>query len=163
MSNLHLINSPKVLVSGGLQMISFALTCGSIKRKCVRMIQPINALTPRAVFRGKDGTCEKTFKGQTKPTALGNAAGIAAATGGVTTLFARSYTPSWAHAGILGVCGAFLALFFMTPQLIEKSALNKYAQKSETEIIAKEEGAKVAEVANMLKPAKKLIQFKQQA
>ena len=102
----------------------------------MRMIQPVNALTPRAGFRGSNDTVARKNKGATESqVALINAAGIATAAGGLTTLVARSYTNSFAHAGVLGVFGAFLTMFFMTPHLIEKFGINKMAAKATTETV----------------------------
>lgn len=129
------------------------------------MIQPINALTPRADFRGSNGTYKSPLRGQTSSKiALINAGGVAAAAGGIATAIARGYTSSWGQAGILGVFGAFLTMFFMTPHLIEKIGLNKMAKTGETEVAIKEEAPKLAEaLKSRLKPAKKLVHFKQQS
>ena len=129
----------------------------------MRMIQPVNALTPRAGFRGSNDTVARKNKGATESQgALINAAGIATAAGGLTTLVARSYTNSFAHAGVLGVFGAFLTMFFMTPHLIEKFGINKMAAKATTETVVKHDlQQKVANVAKeYVVPAKKLVQFR---
>ena len=127
------------------------------------MIQPVNALTPRAGFRGSNDTVARKNKGATESqVALINAAGIATAAGGLTTLVARSYTNSFAHAGVLGVFGAFLTMFFMTPHLIEKFGISKMAAKATTETVVKHDlQQKVANVAKeYVVPAKKLVQFR---
>ena len=129
----------------------------------MRMIQPVNALTPRAGFRGSNDTVARKNKGATESqVALINAAGIATAAGGLTTLVARSYTNSFAHAGVLGVFGAFLTMFFMTPHLIEKFGISKMAAKATTETVVKHDlQQKVANVAKeYVVPAKKLVQFR---
>ena len=128
----------------------------------MRMIQPINASSPRAVFRGSKKPYGISTKGLTNSeAALVNAGGVALAAGGVTTAVARSYTSSWSHAGVLGLCASFLAMFFMTPQLIEKAGLGKLSKKTESEGLIKEDTKKVAEaVKEHLKPAKKLVQFR---
>ena len=129
------------------------------------MIQPINALTPRAGFRGSNGTKMSPMYGKTSSKiALINAGGVAAAAGGIATAIARGYTSSWGQAGVLGIFGACLTMFFMTPHLIEKIGLNKIRKAPETEIAFKEEVPKVAEaIKEHLKPAKKLVHFRQQA
>ena len=128
----------------------------------MRMIQPINASSPRAVFRGSKKPYGISTKGLTNSeVALINAGGVALAAGGITTAVARSYTTSWSHAGVLGLCASFLAMFFMTPQLIEKAGLSKLSKKTETELLVKEDARKVADVLKEnLKPAKKLVQFR---
>ena len=162
--NLHLKNSSKVLVSGGLQDIIFALVYRGIKRrKCVLMIQPVNALSPRAVFRGsaKSYASKKSSGLSDSNIALLNAGGVAAAVGGITTAVARGYTSSWAHSAVLGMFGAFLSLFFMAPQLIEKSATKRLAKGGEGEIATKSKAEQLIKVAEEhLKPAKKLVQFR---
>ena len=128
----------------------------------MRMIQPVNALTPRAGFRGSNGT-NGTKKSLTdSQSALINAAGIAATAGGLTTLVARTYTNSFAHAGVLGVFGAFLTMFFMTPHLVEKIGLSKSANKVPVGAYIKPEtSAKIAAMAKEYAvPVKKLVQFR---
>ena len=128
------------------------------------MIQPVSALTPRAGFRGST----KAYGTQSKPkgltnsdVALINAGGVALSVAGLKTAVARSYTSSWSHAGVMGACAAFLAMFFMTPQLIEKAGLGKYPKNAETELVVKEDAQKIANaVKEHLKPAKKLVQFR---
>ena len=127
------------------------------------MIQPVNALTPRAGFRGSNGTNKRNAGLSDSQIAVINAGGIAAAAGGLTTLVARSYTNSFAHAGVLGVFGAFLTMFFMTPHLIEKIGLSKLAaSKATAEAVVKHDiQQKVANVAKeYVVPAKKLVQFR---
>ena len=128
----------------------------------MRMIQPINALTPRAGFRGSNGTYEKNKQGKSESrVALLNAACVSATAGGLTTLVARAYTKSFAHASVLGVFGAFLTMFFMTPHLIEKLGLGRIAQKTAAEVSAKAEPQKIAAVAKEYAvPVKKLVQFR---
>lgn len=126
------------------------------------MIQPINALTPRVGFRGSNETYEKKSKGLTESQlALINAGGVAAAAGGLTTLVARAYTNSLAHAGVLGVFGAFLTMFFMTPHLIEKIGLTKSSKMSQTDAFIKQDVPKIASVTKEYAiPVKKLVQFR---
>ena len=127
------------------------------------MIQPINALTPRAGFRGSNGTYGTRKNGLSdSQVAAVNAAGIAAVAGGLTTLVARTYTNSFAHAGVLGVFGAFLTMFFMTPHLVEKMGLGKVAKKAPVGAYVKPETtSKIAAAAKEYAvPVKKLVQFR---
>ena len=126
------------------------------------MIHPISAISPRVVFRGQNRTYGDTSRGiSNSKIALLSAGGLATAAGGLTTIIARAHTNSWPHAAVLGACGAFLSMFFMTPQLIEKSAFSSFAKKGES--ITTAETQKVAGVVKeSIKPARKLI-FKQQS
>ena len=119
---LHFKNSPKVLWIGGLQGKVFRLSCTCIKRrKCGLLIQPINATTPRIGFKGTKNSYGLRAKGYTDSgAAMINAGGLSIAAGGITAAVARVYTQSWSQAGMLGLFGAFLTLFFMTPQLIDR-------------------------------------------
>ncbi len=131
------------------------------ERKCVRMIQPVSAFSPRAGFRGNNETYGKKQTISNRNIALINAGGVAVAAGGLGTALARSQTSSWGHAGVLGLCAAFLTMFFMTPQLIDKTGLHKISNNSD---IAKEDAPKFMDaVKEHLRPAKKLVQFRQQA
>lgn len=129
------------------------------------MIQPVSAFSPRAGFRGNNGTYGKNQKTSSPNIALINASGIAIAAGGLGTALARSQTSSWAHASVLGVCAAFLTMFFMTPQLIDKTMHNKLNNANDkSEAIAKEDAPKFMDaVKEHLRPAKKMVPFKQQA
>ena len=128
------------------------------------MIQPVGALSPRAEFRGSSGAYGKkaASAAANKNIALINAGGVALVAGGLTTAISRSYTPNWAYAGILGLFGAFLSLFFMTPQLIESSGSKNAMAKSGSDAFVKSDAVKTAEtMRGKLKPAKKMIQFRQ--
>ena len=126
------------------------------------MIQPINALTPRVVFRGPEVQNAKKSNGlNDSQVALVNAGGVAALAGGVTTLVARAYTNSFAHAGVLGTFGALLTMFFMTPHLIDKMGLSKGSKRVQAELVAKKDLHKMTTSAKgYLVPAKKLVQFR---
>ena len=126
------------------------------------MIQPINALTPRVGFRGSNETYKNRGKGLSESQiALINAGGIAAASGGITTIVARSYTNSFAHAGVLGVFAAFLTMFFMTPHLIEKIGLSKASKNSQASVGTKLELQKATAAAKEYAiPIKKFVQFR---
>ena len=126
------------------------------------MIQPINTLTPRVGFRGKQETYSKTKGLTNSQVAFVNAAGVATVAGGLTTLVSRAYTNSFAQAGVLGVFGAFLTMFFMTPHLIDKFAIGKLAQKTNGDAVVKQDLSKTA--SNLAKeyamPVRKLVQFR---
>lgn len=124
------------------------------------MIQPIGAFSPRADFGGH-GVISKTPQEKSKAqVALINAAGTSVIAGGLTTAVARNYTSSWAHAGILGVCGSVLSMFFIAPMLVENTTL--IGSKKKHDIGAIPSGsAKAQQVTAKLKPAKKLVQFRQ--
>ena len=123
------------------------------------MIQPIGAFSPRADFRGHGVKAQTPQEKSKAQVALINAAGTSVIAGALTTGIARSYTTSWAHAGILGIFGSVLSMFFIAPLLVENTTLIGNRKKHDMGIAAKD--SKRAPVAAKLKPAKKLVQFKQ--
>ena len=130
------------------------------------MIQPVSAFSPRAGFRGNNGAYGLTTKGNSSKSkiALLNAGGVSVAIGGLTTAVARSYTTNWAHAGVLGLCGAFLAMFFMTPQIIEKAGYGIASHKNEAKNLVKEDSPKLSvAIKEYFRQVRKSIHFKQQA
>ena len=72
------------------------------------MIQPINTVSSKVYFKGSQRSKNKLNESEIS---LINATGVAAATGGITTIVTRCYTNSFAHAGVLGIFGAFDARF----------------------------------------------------
>lgn len=127
----------------------------------MRMIQPVGAFSPRASFRGSNGAYGADAKSK-RNIALINAGGVALAAGGLTTAVSRIYTPSWGYAGLMGLFGAFLSLFFMTPQLIESTSHKNLEHRAGSDVLVKSETAKTAEaVRGKFKPVKRMIQFKQ--
>lgn len=161
---LHLKNYTLVLDKYPLQSKTFTLKCVCIKRKCVKMIQPIGAFSPRAEFRGHGVKSQVTPQERSRAqVALINATGTSIVAGALTTAIARSYTSSWAHAGILGVCGSVLSMFFIAPLLVENTTLLKSNKKklNVNSSVGKDGARAQAVVKDGLKPAKKLIQFKQ--
>ena len=126
------------------------------------MIQPINALTPRAGFRGTHARNEQSFSGlKDSQIALVSAGGFAAAAGGLTTIVARTYTNSFVHARVLGVFASLLTMFFMAPHLIEKFALNKKPEILESSNAVKQDFRKSFELSKEhIKPIKKMVQFR---
>ncbi len=128
------------------------------------MIQPVSALTPQAAFRGLSGAYKaKSPRERAEANiAMINAGGVALAAGGITTAVSRAYTSSWPSAAVVGLFGSFLAMFFMSPKLIEKVGLTKASKSIESEVISKSKPEKVLETAKEhLKPARKLVLFKQ--
>ncbi len=126
------------------------------------MIQPIGAFSPRATFRGHGVKSQKTPQERSKAqVALINATGTSIVAGALTTAVARSYTTSWAHAGILGICGSVLSMFFIAPMLVENTTLLKSKKKHNLNSTAQNSAKTQTVVKETLKPAKKLIQFKQ--
>ena len=91
-----------------------------------------------------------------------NAAGTSLAAGGITTVIARSYTPSWGQAGVLGLCGSLLAMFFIAPRLVENTNLLKSQKK-----VAVDGGVPVSagnpstKIKSTVKPVRRLVPFKQ--
>ena len=129
------------------------------------MIQPVSAFSPQAGFRGSTGAYLKQTKGLSSNSkiALLNAGGVSAAVGGLTMAVSRAHTTNWAHAMVLGIFGAFLSMFFMTPQIIEKASLNN-TLKGDTGALAKEDATNLSTaIKEYLRPVKKSVHFKQQA
>ena len=125
------------------------------------MIQSVSAFSPRAGFRGSNKSYGRMPQKASSEIALLNAAGTSIAAGGLTTAVARSYTSSWSHAGVLGICGSALALFFIAPKLVESLGIGN-SKKLEAEGL-KKDSIKTAISKEAVKPtAKRLILFKQQ-
>jgi len=88
------------------------------------MIQPVNALSPKVLFRGETADSKDAVKKETrKNLALMNAAGIAIILGAATTAIARSNTSSWRHAGYFGIGAALISMMFVGPGLMYKSGI----------------------------------------
>ena len=124
------------------------------------MIQPIGAFSPRADFRGHGVKAQTPQEKSKAQVALINAAGTSIIAGGLTTAIARSYTSSWAHAGILGICGSVLSMFFIAPLLVENTTLIGSGKKKH-DIGAAAKDCSKTQTAARLKPVKKLVQFRQ--
>lgn len=126
------------------------------------MIQPVSAFSPRAGFRGHGVQSVKTPQERSRAqVALINATGTSIVAGALTTIVARNYTSSWAHASIIGLCGALLSMFFIIPALVEKTMLPRGRKNSDVGALSKGTPKAQATVAEGLRPAKKLIQFRQ--
>ena len=128
------------------------------------MIQPVSALSSRTVFRGQYDIYENSKNSTNTQIAMINATGVAIATGGLMTAIARSHTPSWGSAAAVGLFGAVLAWFFMTPQLVckklFKNADNKPVVAEAKNTLPKEKSGFCSNIHH-IKPAKKIVPFKQ--
>lgn len=128
------------------------------------MIQPINAFSPRAVFRGERAAYGRTANLSDPKIAALNAGGVSAAVGALTMAVSRSYTSSWSHAGVFGAGAALLTMFFLTPSLIQKMGLTKYVKSRQGDAFINEDTQKMTGVVKEhLKPVKKMVQFRQQS
>ena len=103
------------------------------------MIQPVNALTPKVLFRGEtvNDPIEYEKKATRKRLALANAAGISVVLGAATTAIARSNTSSWRHAGYFGIGAALVSMMFLGPAFLYKSGINT-TKSAENDVFAKE-------------------------
>ena len=106
---------------------------------CVIMILPVNALTPKVLFRGDD-LAKESAKVQTKKrVALFNAAGISVILGAATTAIARSNTSSWRHAGYFGIGASLISMMFLAPGFLYKAGIGVNKTKAaEKDVFAKE-------------------------
>ena len=128
------------------------------------MIQPVSAFSPQAGFRGSTGAYLKQTKGLSSNSkiALLNAGGVATAVGGLTMAVSRAHTTNWGHAMVLGFFGAFLSMFFMTPQILEKAAYNN-SLRGDLGSFAKEDTKLSTAIKEYLKPSKRPANLNQQA
>ena len=90
------------------------------------MIQPVNALTPKVLFRGETINDQKEYekKETRKRLALANAGGISVVLGAAATAIARSNTSSWRHASYFGIGAALISMMFLGPGFLYKSGIN---------------------------------------
>lgn len=103
------------------------------------MIQPVNALPPKVLFKGSDSTFENPVNRRTeKRLAMLNAGGISAVTGALTTAIARSYTSSWKRAATFGLGVAAITMLFVCPRFLYKSGINSYAKQKEMDVFTRE-------------------------
>ena len=122
------------------------------------MIQPIGAFSPRADFRGHGVKSERTPQEKSKAqVALINAAGISIIAGAFTTVATRGYTSSWAHSSVLGVFCSALLMSCFGPAFVGNASIFEHKERHNIGAVAKD-GPKVSA---KLKPAKKLVQFRQ--
>lgn len=128
------------------------------------MIQPVSTLCSQTVFKGSNKAYKKERDADTQ-VAIINATGVAIASGGLVTAIARSHTPTWASAAVVGLFGATLAWFFMTPQLICKKLFKNTDKKpilAEAQSSLPKNEAKLCSNMRHIKPTKKIVPFKQQ-
>lgn len=103
------------------------------------MIQPVNALAPKVLFKGQHSEFENPVNRKLeKRLAIANAGGISVAAGALTTIIARSYTSSWKHAGYFGLGAALITMMFICPRFLYKSGINSYAKEKEMDVFTKE-------------------------
>lgn len=103
------------------------------------MIQPVNALTPKVMFRGdRLGYENPVNRKMERKLALLNAGGLSVVAGALTTVIARSYTSSWKHAGSFGLGATAVAFMFLGPRFLYKSKINSYAKEQEMDVFARE-------------------------
>ncbi|MCQ2754814.1 MAG: DUF5353 domain-containing protein [bacterium] len=130
----------------------------------MKMIQPVSAFSHRATFRGSNGTYKDGRNNTDTQVAIINATGVAIATGGLMTAIARSHTPSWGSAAAVGLFGAVLAWFFMTPQLVCKKIFKNVNEKpiiAEAKNTLPKGEAGFCSSMHHIKPPKKIVPFKQ--
>ena len=101
------------------------------------MIKPVNALSPKVLFRGKNDKNPVNRRTE-QNLALLNAGGVAAVTGAVTTAIARSYTSTWKHASGFGLGAAFVTMMFVAPRFLYKSGITSFTKEKELDIFTKE-------------------------
>ena len=103
------------------------------------MIHPVNALTPKVLFRGKptSDSVESAVNRTKKRVALINAGGISVILGAATTAIARSNTSSWKHAGYFGIGAAIISMMFLGPGFMYKSGINT-TKAADKDVFSKE-------------------------
>ena len=102
------------------------------------MILPVNALTPKVLFRGDDS--KEAAKMRTrKRVALINAGGISVILGAATTAIARSSTSSWKNAGFFGIGASLISMMFLAPGFLYKAGIGISNNKQpDKDVFAKE-------------------------
>ena len=109
------------------------------KKVCVIMIQPVNALTPKVLFKGELGNYENPVNLRVeKNIALINAGGISTAIGAAMMAVSRSYTSGWKQAGLIGLGAAALSMMFIAPRFLYKAGINSYAKQQEMDVFVRE-------------------------
>ena len=103
------------------------------------MIQPVNALTPKVLFKGEFEDFQNPVNSRVeKNIALINSAGISTAIGAAMMAISRSYTSSWKHAGLIGFGAAALSMLFIAPRFLYKAGVNSYAKQQEMDVFVRE-------------------------
>ena len=89
------------------------------------MIQPVNALAPKVLYKGQiDDSRMVGVKKTKRNLAIVNSLGVSAVCGAVMTALSRSYTSTWRHAGICGVGTGAVVMTFLTPHMLHKSVIH---------------------------------------
>ena len=103
------------------------------------MIQPVNALTPKVLFRGDVSVSQKDAarKDMEKKIALINAGGVSVVLGAATTAIARSSTSSWKHAGYFGLSAMLISSMFLVPGFLYKSGIRTNPKPKEADVFTK--------------------------
>ena len=102
--------------------------CSEKVRKCVIMIQPVSALSPK-VFRGSVNNKNALNKDVEKRIAIINSIGMSAAMGALATLASRSYTATWRGAGACGIGAMMLSMMFVLPRFLYKAGIHTSGEK----------------------------------
>ena len=103
------------------------------------MIQPVNALTCKATFKGEFGNVKNpSALNSKKAIALYNAGGISTAIGGTMTIVGRSYANSWKSAFLIGLASAAVALTFLIPRFLYKAGIDTSKTVNDTDLFNKE-------------------------
>ena len=105
------------------------------------MIQPVNALTPKVLFRGETNAKELAKNSTKRNIAIANATGISAILGAATTAIARSCTSSWRSAACVGVGASLISMMFLLPGFLYKAGINT-SKQAEADVFAKSSDAK---------------------
>ncbi|MBR6127285.1 hypothetical protein IKQ21_06330 [bacterium] len=109
------------------------------KKVCVIMIQPVDALTPKVLFKGEFQDLRNPVNLRVeKNIALINSAGISTAIGAAMMAISRSYTSSWKHAGLIGLGAAALSMLFIAPRFLYKAGINSYTKQQEMDVFVRE-------------------------
>ena len=98
------------------------------------MVQPVNALTPKVLFKGQVGDSkEEKIKRFRRNIAIADAVGVSAVTAAVTMAVSRSYTSSWQGAGGIGLGAGAILLAVLTPHYLKKAGINtKYSKAGDS-------------------------------
>lgn len=123
---LHLMRIKKHLYK--TKYLRYHESIENIKKVCVIMILPVNALTPKVSFRGDES--KELAKTKTKRRmALFNATGISVILGAATTAIARSNTSSWRHASYFGIGASLISMMFLVPGFMYKAGIGIKSKK----------------------------------
>ncbi len=104
------------------------------------MIQPVNALSPKVLFRGENDSNQREKEAKTLRTrlALFNAGGISVGLGAATTAIARSNTSSWKHAGYYGATVGLISMLFLAPGFLYKAGVYTTKNAETKDVLMKE-------------------------